>query len=178
MKTNKIKNLQLAEELIKSCNEKNDTCLLIFAPRILNEGTFEFVGDPVHVVDGLYHLLVEAFKPNAEKAEIALGNAVLNAIYRVLIDKNRDVAISFAKSLNSSIEAAGEELDGGIADFEEIDDEDDGEDVFDPNSDECRDCDSYNDCLLEKLVAVAEKSDISEEAKKTLNKLKKQIDNQ
>lgn len=101
-----LKNEQRLEKLIDYMKESGDTLFAIHGHD--DDGEVYFGGDLMHVTSAIHGILKSALKDNANDDQVALGNAIINAIY-AMVRENSDESEKFLDILCEIYEKVFEE---------------------------------------------------------------------
>ena len=101
-----LKNEQMLEKLIDCMEESGDTLFAIHGHD--DDGEVYFGGDVTHVTAAIHGVLKSALKDNANDEQVALGNAIINAIY-AMMRENSDESVKLLEILGDIYEKVFEE---------------------------------------------------------------------
>lgn len=101
-----LKNEQRLEKLIDSMEESGDTLFAIHGHD--EDGEVYFGGDVMHVTAAIHGVLKSALSDNANEEQVALGNAIINAIY-AMMRENSDESVRLLEILGDIYEKVFEE---------------------------------------------------------------------
>lgn len=101
-----LKNEQMLEKLIDYMEESGDTLFAIHGHD--EDGEVYFGGDVMHVTAAIHGVLKSALKDNANEEQVALGNAIINAIY-AMMRENSDESVRLLEILGEIYEKVFEE---------------------------------------------------------------------
>lgn len=104
-----LKNEQMLEKLIDYMEESGDTLFAIHGHD--EDGEVYFGGDVMHVTSAIHGVLKSALKDNANDEQVALGSAIINAIY-AMVRENSDESERFLEILGEIYEKVFEEDEG------------------------------------------------------------------
>lgn len=153
MEAKETKNYKNLEKVFDDCCKKGDTLFAIYGYGE-SDGTVMYIGNEDHITMGLSMIIGKSLSEDADQGCMEISNAILNAIQDVL-SKGDLKAIRFGNMLMHCVEKAQEAINNRRA--EEDNDEEDG---FDPEDEDCKECEDYGKCLLEHLKAIAKKAGI------------------
>lgn len=129
--------------LMDSFADKDDTLLALFSCDDEHVGS-TFTGETYKVGLAIYHMLDDGFSEDANEEQEELAFAVLFGIHK-LVEEASPATHKCLHALFKILDDAQEKLSKEI---DEDEDDKDEEHDFDPADEGCRECESYEDCLL------------------------------
>jgi hypothetical protein len=135
------KNLKAFQALTDACMDKKDTFFGVYFASNDKEGITQFVGDPKLFGSSLAHILTRACGEEATEQDLALGNAILNALAYVLSQRIKSANVLLKAITNVLDRVLKERITKATNEGAEAPED------FDPKSETCLACDEYEDCL-------------------------------